>query len=121
MTGSEDRATLHFYPPVDNADSWHMTFEGFEAALKRRFPDAVTQMRPTMFQGGTYLDFEVAAGQGIDVQGMATIPVEECGCITLIGVSSGERLDGRPVRFVGGGRGASDGGPECRVLRGRSR
>ncbi|WP_129296294.1 hypothetical protein [Streptomyces lydicus] len=90
MTDDEDRATLLFYPPVDKANSWHMTFEGFEAALKRRFPDAVTQRMPTMFQGRTYLDFEVTVGQGIDVQGMATIPVEECGCITLIGVSPGE-------------------------------
>ncbi|MFD8324359.1 hypothetical protein [Streptomyces lydicus] len=90
MNNNENRATLLFYPPVDNANSWHMTFERFEAALKRHFPDAATQMIPTMFRGGTYLDFEVTVGQGADVQGMATIPVEECGCITLIGVSPDE-------------------------------
>ncbi|MFK0288892.1 hypothetical protein ACIQU6_00195 [Streptomyces sp. NPDC090442] len=90
MTDNEDRATFLFYPPVDNANSWHMTFEGFEAALKRQFPDAATQLIPTMFRGGSYLDFEVAVGPEADVQGMATIPVEECGCVTLIGVSPGE-------------------------------
>ncbi|MEV6569437.1 hypothetical protein [Streptomyces kronopolitis] len=90
MTDNEDRATLLFYPPVDNANSWHMTFEGFEEALKHQFPDAVTQVMPTMFRSGTYLDFEVTVGQGADVQGMASIPVEECGCITLIGVSPSE-------------------------------
>jgi len=90
MTDSEDRATLLFYPPVDDASSWHMTFERFETALKHQFPDAVTQLIPTRFRGGHYLDFEVTVGQGADVQGMATIPVEECGCITLIGVSPGE-------------------------------
>ncbi len=90
MTDNENRATLLFYPPVEDATSWHMTFEGFEAALKRQFPDAVTQMMPTMFRGGTYLDFEVAVAQDADVQGIATIPFDECACITLIGVTPGE-------------------------------
>ncbi|MCZ1014386.1 hypothetical protein [Streptomyces noursei] len=67
-----------------------MTFEGFESALKERFPGAFARLRPTPFRGGQYLAFEVLVAEGVGVRGIATIPVEECGCITLNLVSPGE-------------------------------
>ncbi|PJN32208.1 hypothetical protein CG747_43875 [Streptomyces sp. CB02959] len=90
MATDENRATFLFYPPVDDANSWHLTFEDFEASLKQRFPDAFTSMQSTRFRGGAYLDFGVLVAEGVEVRGMLTIPVEECGCVTLILVSPGE-------------------------------
>ncbi|GAU70771.1 hypothetical protein SSP35_22_00750 [Streptomyces sp. NBRC 110611] len=90
MTDDENRATLFFYPPVDDADSWHMTFEGLEEALKERFPGALIQTLPTPFREGNFLSFEVLVAEGVGVRGTATIPIEECGCITLKLVTPGE-------------------------------
>ncbi|MFG2832502.1 hypothetical protein ACGFWI_34485 [Streptomyces sp. NPDC048434] len=91
MTDNEVRATFLFYPPVDDADAWHMTFEGFEAALKQEFPGAFTRMMPDDdVRGGGYLSFEVVLAQEAVLRGLATLPFEECGCVTLTLASPSE-------------------------------
>ncbi|KOG53156.1 hypothetical protein ADK76_29020 [Streptomyces griseoflavus] len=84
---NDRRATFLFYPPTDRANAWHMTFDGFRAALEQAFPDAFTRLMPTSFRGGSYLEFEVATPDNPGLRGIATMPVEECGCITLTDAS----------------------------------
>ncbi|WP_157851703.1 hypothetical protein [Streptomyces monomycini] len=87
VMSDDRRAAFLCYPPTDRANAWHMTFDGFRTALEHAFPNAFTRLKATSFQGGGHLAFEVATPDNPGLRGIAPLPVEECGCITLTDAS----------------------------------